>query len=197
MCLVRQIHARVLKVVKMKQEFEKHQLYPLPAVLVGALVNDKPNFLVIGYICPFAFGRFIFLSIYRKRYTFGGIKENRTFSVNIPTEEMLREMYICGSKSGRNFDKSSLFDVFYGDLKTAPMIKECPINIECKVSEIITREDGEGVIGRVIKSYIDQECLTDGALDITKVHPLLWSQGTGDSLYYSLGHSLITPKGID
>jgi flavin reductase (DIM6/NTAB) family NADH-FMN oxidoreductase RutF len=188
---------KCLEVFTMKQEFENHQLYPLPAVLVGALVNNKPNFLVIGYICPFAFGRFIFFSIYRKRYTFGGINENRTFSVNIPTEEMLKEMSICGSKSGRNYDKSNLFDVFYGDLKTAPMIKECPINIECKVSEIITREEGEGVIGRVIKSYIDLECLTNGALDITKVNPLLWSQGAGDSLYYSLGRPLITRNSVD
>jgi flavin reductase (DIM6/NTAB) family NADH-FMN oxidoreductase RutF len=183
--------------VMMKQQFEKHQLYPLPAVLVGALVDKKPNFLVIGYICPFAFGRFIFFSMYRKRYTYNGIKENRSFSVNVPTEDMLKEMYICGSKSGRNYDKSSLFDVFYGDLKTAPMIKECPINIECKVSEIITREEGEGVIGRVIKSYVNKDCLTKGALDITKVNPLLWSQGAGDNLYYSLGHPLITPKGGD
>jgi flavin reductase (DIM6/NTAB) family NADH-FMN oxidoreductase RutF len=186
-----------LEAVVMKQEFEKHQLYPLPAVLVGAMVNDKPNFLVIGYVCPFAFGRFVFFSIYRKRYTFNGIKENRSFSVNVPAESLLKEMYICGSKSGRDYDKSSLFDVFYGDLKTAPMIKECPINIECKVSEIITREEGEGVIGRVIKSYISQECLTDGALDITKVKPLLWSQGAGESLYYSLGHPLNTPESVD
>ncbi len=50
--------------------------------------------------------------------------------------------------------------------------------------------DGEGVIGRVIKSYVDEECLTEGELDITKVHPLLWSQGAGDNLYYSLGPPL-------
>jgi len=189
--------AKCSEVVKMKEEFEKHQLYPLPAVLVGAMVNKKPNFLVIGYLCPFAFGRFIFFSIYRKRYTFAGIKENRSFSVNIPTEDLLREMHICGTKSGHNYDKSGLFDVFYGDLKTAPMIRECPINIECKVSEIITREEGEGVIGRVIKSYVNQECLTNGALDITKVNPLLWSQGAGDNLYYSLGHPLINPEPND
>ncbi|HUV29461.1 MAG TPA: flavin reductase family protein [Acidobacteriota bacterium] len=174
----------------MKNEYDRHQLYPLPAVLVGALVDERPNYLVIGYICPFAFGRYIFLSMYRKRYTFGGIREHRAFSVNIPSEALLREMYICGSKSGRDYDKSRLFDTFYGELKTAPMITQCPINIECKVTEIITREEGEGVIGRVIKSYVDEECLTEGELDISKVHPLLWSQGAGDNLYYGLGPPL-------
>lgn len=174
----------------MKKEYNKHQLYPLPAVLVGALVDERPNYLVIGYICPFAFGRYIFLSMYRKRHTFRGIKEHRAFSVNIPSEDLLQEMHICGSKSGRDYDKSKLFDTFYGELKTAPMIKQCPITIECKLTEIITREDGEGVIGRVIKSYVDEECLTEGELDISKVHPLLWSQGAGDNLYYSLGPPL-------
>jgi flavin reductase (DIM6/NTAB) family NADH-FMN oxidoreductase RutF len=188
---------KYLEVVMMKQEFEKHQLYPLPAVLVGAMVNNKPNFLVIGYICPFAFGRYIFFSIYRKRHTFIGITEQRSFSVNIPSENLLEQVQICGSKSGRDFDKSRLFDVFYGELKTAPMIKQCPINIECKVTEIITREEGEGVFGRVVKSYIDDEYLTNGLLDITRVRPLLWSQGAGESLYYSLGHPLPTLKRDD
>jgi flavin reductase (DIM6/NTAB) family NADH-FMN oxidoreductase RutF len=174
----------------MKSEFNHHQLYPLPAVLVGAMVDQKPNFLVIGYICPFAFGRYIFFSIYRKRYTFGGITENRSFSVNIPSENMLREMEICGGQSGRNIDKSELFEIFYGELKTAPMIAQCPITIECKVTEIITREEGEGVIGRVVKSHVNDDCLTGGQLDITKVRPLLWSQGAGDSLYYGLGSPL-------
>jgi flavin reductase (DIM6/NTAB) family NADH-FMN oxidoreductase RutF len=70
------------------------------------------------------------------------------------------------------------------------MIKQCPITIECKVTEIITREEGEGVIGRVVKSYVDEEFLTGGKMDITKVHPILWSQGVGNGLYYGLGSPL-------
>lgn len=174
----------------MKQSFDQHLLYPLPVVLVGAMVNDRPNYLVIGYVCPFAFGRYIFFSIYRKRFTFKGIKENRAFSVNIPSESLLRETHICGTKSGRDYDKSKLFESFFGELKTAPMIKQCPITIECKVTEIITREEGEGVIGRVVKSYVDEEFLTKGKMDISKVRPILWSQGAGDSLYYGLGSPL-------
>jgi flavin reductase (DIM6/NTAB) family NADH-FMN oxidoreductase RutF len=177
----------------MKKEFKVHQLYPLPAVLVGTLVNERPNYLVIGYICPFAFGRYIFFSMYRKRYSFEGIKEHRAFSVNIPSEILLKEMNICGSKSGRTCDKSKLFDTFYGELKTAPMIKQCPINIECKVTEIITREDGEGIIGRVIKSYVDDDCLLNGKLDIEKVRPILWATGN-DTNYYSLGEMLMNSE---
>ncbi len=47
------------------------------------------------------------------------------------------ETNVCGTKSGRDFDKSTLFDTFYGELETAPMIRQCPINIECEVNEIL------------------------------------------------------------
>ncbi len=131
-----------------KQAINGNLLSPLPVVLVGALVNNRPNYLVIGYIAPFNFGKHIFFSLYKKRYTRIGIHENRTFSVNIPTEEILAKTEICGSKSGRNFDKSKIFDNFYGELKTAPMIHQSPINIECEVAEILDYDPNEGIIRR-------------------------------------------------
>ena len=73
----------------MKQEVKGNLLSPLPAVLVGAMVNGKPNYMVIGYICPFDFGRHIFFSLFKKRYTRVGIHENQTFSVNIPSVDLL------------------------------------------------------------------------------------------------------------
>lgn len=166
-------------------------LSPLPVVLVGANVGGRPNYLVIGYISPFDFGKYIFFSLFKKRYTSIGIHENMTFSVNIPTENILEKTNICGSKSGRDIDKASLFENFYGDLKTAPMIRECPINIECEVSEILDYDRNEGIIGRVIKSYVDEKYVEDGKLDFRKIHPILWATG-GDYNYYALGKRLET-----
>jgi flavin reductase (DIM6/NTAB) family NADH-FMN oxidoreductase RutF len=177
-----------------KQEFvEKNMLSPLPVILVGANVNNHPNYLVIGYSSPFDFGRHIFFSLYKKRYTHIGIQQNQTFSVNIPSTDLLAEVNICGSKSGRNIDKGSLFRNFYGDLKTAPMIHECPINIECKVVQILDYEQNDGIIGKVVKTYVHPTCLTDGKLDMRKVHPILWAIG-GDNNYYQLGDRLHIPK---
>lgn len=172
-----------------KTEFEENLLSPLPVVLVGAMVNDKPNYLVIGYMTPFNFGKHIFFSLYKKRYTRIGIHENKTFSVNIPSEELLEKTNICGSKSGRDIDKSTLFDNFYGELETAPMISECPINIECEVTEILDYDLNDGIIGRVVKSYADPSCLTEDKLDFRKVHPIIWATG-GDFNYYRLGNRL-------
>ncbi len=173
----------------MKQELETNLLSPLPIVLVGSLTHGKPNFLVIGYISPFDFGKHIFFSIYKKRHTLIGIHENGTFSVNIPSVALMPKVEICGSKSGRDFDKSGLFETFYGDLKTAPMIRECPITIECEVAQIVDFELNEGIIGRVVKSYVDTDCLVDGKLDIRNAQPILWATG-GDFNYYQLGERI-------
>lgn len=172
-----------------KQEVRGNLLSPLPVALVGAKVNGKPNFLVIGYISPFNFGKHIFFSLYKKRYTRIGIHENGTFSVNIPSENILEQTGICGSKSGRDFDKSSIFETFYGKLETAPMIKECAINIECRVSEVLDYDPNEGIIGEVVQSYVNPDVLVDGKLDMSKVNAFVWATG-GDFGYYSLGKKL-------
>ena len=177
----------------MKQEFKENLLSPLPVVLVGAMVKGRPNYLVIGYISPFNFGKHIFFSLYKKRHTSTGIHVTKTFSVNIPSENLLAETNICGSKSGRDVDKASLFENFYGELKTAPMIQQCPITIECEVVEILDYDPNEGIIGRVVKSYADPQYLTDAKLDWRKVHPIIWATG-GDFNYYRLGERIKQAK---
>jgi len=172
-----------------KQPFKGNLLNPLPVALVGAMVNGRANFLVIGYMSPFNFGKHIFFSLYKKRYTRIGIRENMTFSVNIPTVAMLEEVKVCGSKSGRDFDKSDIFEVFFGNLDTAPMIKEAPLNMECEVTDILDYDPNEGIVGRVVGSYVDQEVLLDGKLDLRNANPMLWATG-GDFNYYQIGNRI-------
>ncbi len=177
----------------MKQALDTNLLSPLPIVLVGSLVDGRPNFLVIGYSAPFDFGKHLFFSIYKKRYTLKGILEHKTFSVNIPSVELVDRVDICGSKSGRDIDKSSFFEIFYGGLKTAPMIEDCPINIECEVVDLLDYDRNYGVIGKVVKSYVDQACLVEDKLDMRLVHPILWATG-GDYNYYRLGERIGSEK---
>jgi flavin reductase (DIM6/NTAB) family NADH-FMN oxidoreductase RutF len=172
-----------------KEEVKGNILSPMPVALVGALVDGKPNYLVIGYISPFNFGRHVFFSLYKKRYTRTGIHENMTFSVNIPSESLLKQTQLCGSKSGRDYDKSTVFDTFFGEVKTAPMIRECSLNMECEVTEILDYDLNEAIIGRVVQSYVDSEVLEDGKLDLRKVRPIIWASG-GDNNYYQLGNRI-------
>jgi flavin reductase (DIM6/NTAB) family NADH-FMN oxidoreductase RutF len=176
----------------MKKVVEGNILNPLPVALVGTLIRGRPNYAVIGYMSPFDFGRHVFFSLYNKRYTWVGIQENKTFSVNLPSEDMMKEVLTCGSKSGRDVDKSLLFHNFYGDLETAPMIKECPLNMECSVTDILDYDPSKGIIGRVVKSYVNPEFLTDGNINMQAVKLIAWTTG-GDFAYYRLGEKVVLP----
>lgn len=179
-----------------KKEYKGNILNPLPVALVGTLINGRPNYCVIGYIAPFNFGKHIFFSLYNKRYTYTGIVENKTFSVNMPSEDLVKELQICGSKSGRDMDKSLLFNTFYGELKTAPMISECPLNMECEVTDIIHYDTGEGVIGGVVRSYATSDFFDDGVFNMKKARLLIWTTGA-DASYYRLGERIKSDEGAE
>jgi flavin reductase (DIM6/NTAB) family NADH-FMN oxidoreductase RutF len=103
-------------------------MYPMPVVLVGAIANGKPNFMAVGWVSRVnANPPMLAIGINKAHHTPEGIKENGTFSVNVPRANMVDKVDYCGLVSGKKDDKARLFQVFYGDLKTAPMINECPI----------------------------------------------------------------------
>jgi flavin reductase (DIM6/NTAB) family NADH-FMN oxidoreductase RutF len=91
----------------------KNLLFPTPTILVGAKVNGKANYITVAH-CGIAAMTHITISLRKGRYTSIGIKENKTFSVNIPSDEMVKETDYCGLVSGKDVDKSTLFDNFYG-----------------------------------------------------------------------------------
>lgn len=153
-------------------------LSPLLPVLVGTNVEDKPNYITIalvGWLCYDT----ISVSVARKQYSNAGIKANGTFSVNQPSVAMVKKLDYCGLYSGRKVDKSVLFENFYGELKTAPMIKECPINIECSVIQAIERSVHTVFIGEVKEVYFNEDCLTNGIPDISKIDPILYCPKIG------------------
>jgi flavin reductase (DIM6/NTAB) family NADH-FMN oxidoreductase RutF len=172
-----------------------NMLSPLLPVLVGTNVGGKPNYItiaMIGWLCYDT----ISVSLGHKQYSNAGIRENRTFSVNQPTIAMVKKLDYCGLFSGRKVDKSALFENFYGQLKTAPMIRECPVNIECRVIQTIERPVHTVFIGEVNEAYIDESCLNEEGLDISKIDPILYSalKSRGKrrfrGLYWRLGEYL-------
>jgi flavin reductase (DIM6/NTAB) family NADH-FMN oxidoreductase RutF len=168
----------------------KSVLYPYPVTLIGANVNDKPNFLAISFIgIVNANPGMIAFGLGRKHYTNRGIFENKNFSVNLPSKDMIEIVDYIGIYSGKKIDKSRLFDIFYGKLKNAPMIKECPINIECEIVNVLDHGGADNIIiGEIIESYIDEIYLTNGNPDIEKMKPFLLSMY--DNKYFEIGRSL-------
>ena len=167
-------------------------LYPMPVSLIGANVNGKPNFMALAWVNVVEYKPPLFaISSYESHHTNIGIKENRTFSINIPSEGMVEVADYVGLKSGKEIDKSEVFEVFYGDLKTAPMITHAPINMECEVLKTINTKDLTGtekgheiIIGKVINAYVDDYYITNEIPDISKVKPFVFSI---DNNYWKIG----------
>lgn len=79
-------------------------------------------------------------------------------------------------------DKSRLFDVFYGRLKTAPMVNECPINMECRLVDARALDTMDLIIGRVVEIYCEEKCLSHNKPDYVKIDPLLFFMPEGPYL---------------
>jgi flavin reductase (DIM6/NTAB) family NADH-FMN oxidoreductase RutF len=94
---------------------------PFPAVLVGAMVNGKPNFATIGAYGVVSQKPVLYISLMNTHFTTIGVVENGFFSVNIPSSDEIITTDYCGTHSGKKVDKSNIFESFYDDAGIAPM----------------------------------------------------------------------------
>jgi flavin reductase (DIM6/NTAB) family NADH-FMN oxidoreductase RutF len=153
-------------------------IYPMPALLVGANVDDKPNFMAVAW-GGIANGEppMISIAIRHQRYTLKGIKQNMAFSVNVPSTNMVSETDYCGIISGAKANKAQVcrFKVFYGRLDKAPLIEQCPVNLECKVVHILDLGSHSLIIGQIEETHVSDNCLTDGKPDVNKIKPFIYT----------------------
>lgn len=164
-------------------------LYPMPATLVGAIVDGKPNIITIANCgCVDQNPPMLAVGINQAHYTNKGIIEQKAFSVNIPSANMVTVTDYCGLASGRNIDKSEIFDIFYGQLKNAPMISECPVCMECKLFQHFELPHHDVFIGEIVATYSEKKFLKDGLPDIRKIDPIVYSHR--DRNYWRFGEHL-------
>ncbi len=163
-------------------------LWPHPTVLVGADVDGKADFAAVAWT-GIAAGTppAVSIALQHPRYSLKGIRRNLTFSVNVPSRELVRETDYCGLISGAKTDKvkDCRFKVFYGKTAGAPLIEQCPINLECEVLHILNMGSHALVIGKVVETHVSEDCLTEGKLDISKVKPFVFVPGK----YYAIGEA--------
>lgn len=164
-------------------------LYPMPAVLVGAMVNAKPNFMTAAW-CGIAASTppAISVALRRARYTFEGVEATGTFSINVPSAAQARIVDYCGIYSGQRHDKSDIFQVEYGGLESAPLIAECPVKHECRVIHTLDLKSHVLFVGEIMETYINEDCLSDGKPDTAKIDPLIYC--TGSQQYHRLGEAV-------
>jgi flavin reductase (DIM6/NTAB) family NADH-FMN oxidoreductase RutF len=162
-----------------------------PTVLVGTMVDGKPNFMTVAW-CGVVNSEppMVSVSIRPSRYTLKGI-QTKEFSVNIPSADLVKEADYCGIVSGSKVDKVNVckFNIFYGKLKNAPLIEQCPVNLTCKVEHILELGTHQLIIGRVEETHISETCLTDGKPDIRKINPIIFTMAS-PAEYFAFGKSL-------
>lgn len=168
----------------------KNALYPSLTTIVGADVNGKPNWITIAHvgIMNHAHGeipQYLSIGLHSSHYTNKGIHEHKEFSINIPSQQMLKITDYAGLVTGEKIDKSTLFPVERGSLAHAPLIANCPASMELKLAQTVKLGQHEIFIGELVNTYIDEKCLNNGKPDLAQIDPLLFDFMMID--YWSLG----------
>ncbi len=161
-----------MKKLKLAADYN-HFAAPHPAIVAGTMVNEKPTYTTLGdfgILC--AYPLHVYIASVHTHYLNIGIRENMTFSVNIPNSSNLEKTDYVGIVSEHNTDKSKVFEYFTGDMKTAPMIKDFPVTMECKVHEIKRVGRNDVFMAKVINTYADTQYVENDKIDIDKVNPI-------------------------
>ncbi len=153
-------------------------LYPVPVVLVSC-GDDNSNIITVNRIASLAAEPpVIGISLRLNRHSHVLISQTGEFVVNLPTAEMLSRTDLCGTTTGRNVDKFALagLTAVPGLNVKAPLIAECPVNIECRVFQIVNLVSHDLFLGRVEVIHADETVLNaQGEVDYLKVNPLAYS----------------------
>ena len=171
-----------------------NMVYPLPAVMVStADKSGKSNILTIawtGTICTNP--AMVYISVRPERYSYHMLKESGEFVINLTTEQLAKATDYCGVRSGKDVDKwkeAHLTPAKAEKLQYAPVIEECPVNIECKVTEVKKLVSHHMFLAEVLAVQIDEQYLNEkNKFELNKTGLMAYSHGE----YLSLGKKIGT-----
>ncbi len=168
-------------------------LGPVPPVLVSCGDMEHPNLITIawaGTICTQP--SMLSISIRPERYSYDLIAKSGQFVVNLPTEALVRDIDWCGVRSGRDYDKFAergLHATPSQVLEGCPVLAESPVNLECKVTQIIPLGSHDLFLAEVVAVNIDESLLDEaGKLCLERAKLIAFSHGA----YFSIGKELGT-----
>ena len=171
-----------------------NMVYPLPAVMVSTADKEgNTNIFTVawtGTVCTNP--AMLYISVRPERYSYGLLKDSGEFVVNLTTEKLKKATDWCGVRSGRDVDKWEAMHLTQGKaskLQYAPIIEECPVNIECTVTEVKELGSHHMFLAKVEAVQVGEEYLDEkGRLQLGKAGLLAYSHGE----YLTLGKSLGT-----
>ena len=155
----------------MKQRIDVFRpMYPTPVAMITCATPDgRPNIITLGEVYMLALEPLVVgISIRPSRYSYGLIAETREFVVNVPTEELAAQADFCGMTSGRSVDKfrATGLTPAPADEVRAPPIAECPLNIACRVRDILPMGSHHVFVGDVVATHVEESILdAEGNID--------------------------------
>lgn len=154
-------------------------LIPLPAVMVSCFAEGyKPNIITISWIgIVNSEPPMLSISVTPQRYSYNIIKTSGEFVVNLTSERNLTQTDYCGTRSGCDYDKFEELNLtpVPGKIIKAPMIAECPINLECQVRQSHILGSHEMFVAEIVAVHADREILDDKNRPlIDKLKPLVY-----------------------
>lgn len=159
-----------------------NMLYPLPVVMVSVADKEgKQNIITIawaGTICSNP--PMVSISVRPERYSYDVIKETGEFVINLTTKELVYATDYCGVKSGRDVDKFKEMGLtaLPGKEVNAPLIAESPVNIECKVTQVIPLGSHDMFLAEVVAVHVDEKYIDEkGKFHLDKAEPVAYSHG--------------------
>ena len=165
-------------------------IYPIPAVMVSCGTMEKSNIITVAWTGILNTNpAMCYISVRPERYSHDIIKENGEFVINLTTEKLARATDWCGVISGRNRDKFKEMKLTKekGNFVKAPLIKESPVSVECRVKEIITLGSHDMFVAEVLSIDADEKYIDEkGAFDISKCNLMAYANGG----YYPLGKKI-------
>lgn len=182
-----------------------NMLYPLPAVMVSCQSKDandphctkpelagKPNIITVawaGTVCTNP--PMVSISVRPERYSYHIIEESKEFVINLTTEQLVKATDFCGVRSGRDIDKFKEMHLTPQPSShiSAPGIAESPVNIECRVREILPLGSHSMFLADVVGVTIDDSYMDEkGKFELNSTGLVTYSHGE----YFLLGKKLGT-----
>ena len=168
-----------------------NMLYPVPAVLVSCQrPGEKPNLITVawaGTVCSTP--AMLSISVRKERYSYDIIRETGNFVVNLVNKDLVFAADYCGVKSGRDMDK-------FGEMKLtpqqsqhidAPGITESPVNLECRVTQVIPLGSHDMFLAEIVGVTVDEKYMDEkGTFHLNDAGLVAYSHGT----YFELGKKL-------
>ena len=158
------------------------RLYPMPCPLVVGGDMENAGTLAVAWIgIAGATPPSVAMALRSSRHTLSLLRESGDFTVNIPSTSLVTEVDYCGIVGGRDHDKfaEAGLDLEPSVIVSAPIISQCPYNMECRVTQEVDMGNYVLVIGEILETHADESVLDESGkmIDIEKLDPLIYIAG--------------------